>query len=205
MTPLTLASASPRRAHLLQSAGFRTVIRPIDVDESSPDREHPARSLALRKARAALHILNAEHGLPPFGLTADTLVHLPDQPPLGKPTDRHDAARMLRALAGNTHLVTTAVTLFSLPEQRILDTLDVTTAVHFLPLSDALIDAYLDTDEPWDKAGAYAIQGLGASFVRAIEGSWSNVVGLPLAEVVSTLRTAGAFRLAPWEPTPPDP
>lgn len=202
MTPILLASASPRRLALLASVGFRPVVRPVDVDETPDDSAGPelVARLAERKALAAIARLTGAPDEPTLGLAADTLVHLPNAPPLGKPRDRDDARRMLNALSGRTHVVRTGVAVFSCEDRMLRDVFSVSTEVVFGPLDEATIAAYLDTDEPWDKAGAYAIQGLGGALVRAIHGSWSNVVGLPLFEVVSTLRTHGAFDPVPWQP-----
>lgn len=202
MSRILLASASPRRRELLESVGIDPVVCPVEVDESPDGGSHTelAARLARRKAEAALRIRPGGQDEPLLGIAADTLVHLPGGAPLGKPRDRDDAGRMLRCLADQRHVVRTGVAVFSHAQQRVLDVFVVATEVVFGPLAPEAIEAYLDTDEPWDKAGAYAIQGLGGAFVREIHGSWSNVVGLPLFEVVSTLRTHGAFEVVPWKP-----
>lgn len=182
---LVLASASPRRAELLSSAGFSFDVAAADVDET-PRRGEAPREYALRVAHekaAAIHGRLRGAAI----LAADTVVvagaHL-----LGKPADAADAARMLALLSGTTHTVTTAVVLRVRGDaaQEIAET-----RVEFCRLSSAEIDWYVATGEPDGKAGAYAIQGRAARFVTSIEGSWSNVVGLPVATVYRMLKAAG--------------
>ena len=180
---LILASASPRRAELLASAGFDFEVAPAEVDETPAPGEPPiayALRVARDKARAA-----AAAGLSPGGilLAADTVVAVQGQI-LGKPAGRLDAARMLRLLGGAIHEVHTAVVLRRASDEQ-SDV--VTTRVRFVPLSEAEIQWYVDSGEPDGKAGAYAIQGRGARFIDWIEGSWSNVVGLPIATVYRLL------------------
>jgi septum formation protein len=179
---LVLASTSPRRRELLVLLGipFRAVA-PVGVDESPLDGESPlelVRRLAVEKAGSV-------DGDPV--LAADTVVEL-DGEVLGKPVDADDARRMLGRLSGRTHLVHTAVAARS-GEHIELEV--VTTSVGFVPLSAEAIDWYVSTGEPLDKAGAYAIQGRGGVFVETIEGSVSNVVGLPLTAVVRLLDVHG--------------
>ncbi|HSC25896.1 MAG TPA: Maf family protein [Vicinamibacterales bacterium] len=181
---LLLASASPRRADLLRSAGFDFEISPADVDESPHTGEEP-RPYALRVATEKADV--AASGCRDSGravLAADTVVVARGQL-LGKPRDASDARRMLRSLAGAVHEVHTAVVLGT-RARRVSDI--VTTRVHLLPLSEREIDWYIQTGEPDGKAGAYAIQGCGSRFIDWIEGSWSNVVGLPVAAVYRLLK-----------------
>jgi septum formation protein len=171
---LILASASPRRRELLAALGLTPPVRPVDVDETPLDGE-PAVDCVLRLARA-----KAEAGAGPgeLVLAADTLVVL-DGRILGKPADPEDAAVMLGQLAGRDHLVQTGVAVRngdSFAEAAAVETTRVTIA----PLTASQIADYVATGEPLDKAGAYAIQGLGALFVERIDGNYSNVVGLPL-------------------------
>ncbi len=180
---MILASASPRRAELLAAAGFRFDVAPADVDETPQPGESPT-TYALRvahdKAAAATAALA---GGARIILAADTVVAIDGQI-LGKPVDGDDAARMLRLLSGRLHEVHTAVVVRDGErEQHAV----VTTRVRFQPLSDSEIAWYVASGEPDGKAGAYAIQGLGARFVEWIEGSWSNVVGLPIATVYRLL------------------
>ena len=177
---LVLASGSPRRRELLALLGLPFDVVPVDVDESVPPGEMPrdlVRRLAIDKA-GPLAVADLDADL--VVLAADTTVDVAGEI-LGKPTDPDDARRMLRALSGRTHLVHTGVAV-----RRAGRTLHevVTTIVSMTPLTDSSIEWYLATGEPMDKAGAYAIQGAGGAFVAGIEGSASNVVGLPLPTVV---------------------
>jgi septum formation protein len=181
---LILASASPRRAELLASAGFEFDIAPTDVDETPGVAESPegyARRVARDKAIAARARCQPTHGVV---LAADTVVVVDGQI-LGKPKNSDDARRMLRLLSGGVHEVHTAVVV-STPTGERAEL--VTTRVRFVPLDDAEIDWYVASGEPEGKAGAYAIQGRAARFIDRIEGSWSNVVGLPLATVARMLK-----------------
>jgi septum formation protein len=181
---IVLASASPRRAELLRAAGIDFDIQPANVDETIVSGEAPneyVSRLAEGKAR-----LVYERDVRRTVLAADTAVVV-DAHILGKPLDDPDASRMLRMLSGRTHEVLTAVSVFH-PGQ-IVDTRVDATTVEFAPLSDADIDWYVSSGEPMDKAGAYAVQGLASRFVTRIEGSYSNVVGLPVALVYRMLTT----------------
>jgi len=181
---ITLASASPRRAELLRAAGIDFDIRPADIDEAIRPGEAPGdyvSRLAEAKARA-VHERDGNRTV----LAADTAVVVDGQI-LGKPMDEADAGRMLRMLGGRTHEVLTAVSVFH-PGQ-IVDTRVDTTKVEFAQLSESDIDWYVSSGEPMDKAGAYAVQGLASRFVTRVEGSYSNVVGLPIALVYQMLTT----------------
>jgi nucleoside triphosphate pyrophosphatase len=186
---LVLASQSPRRRELLVQLGIEPQVRPAHADEAIRPGE-PPRDYVLRVARDKARAVAGE-----LVLAADTAVVLRDEV-LGKPLDHEDARRMLRALSGSAHEVLTAVVV-----RRAASALEaeavVSTAVEFAPLGESEIAWYLGTGEPLDKAGAYGIQGAGGAFVRAVRGSVSNVVGLPLAETAGLLRRAG-FPL-PWE------
>jgi septum formation protein len=174
---LILASASPRRAELLRAAGFDFVIVATDIDERLRPDEPPAafvRRLAAEKSAAGLAQVRPEDVVV---LGADTAVVV-DGEVLGKPRDDHDAAAMLARLSGRRHEVLTGVSLrTSTAEAGFVEA----TTVEFSHLSDAEIAWYVASGEGRDKAGAYAIQGLAARFIPRIEGSYSNVVGLPLA------------------------
>ena len=185
---LVLASQSPRRRELLAQLGLSFDVRPSDADETVHPGE-PPRDYVLRVAREKARAVAGD-----LVLAADTAVVLGDEV-LGKPADDADARRMLRALSGTEHEVLTAVVLRRDAALE-LDTV-VSTRVVFAELSDREIDRYVSTGEPRDKAGAYAIQGAGGAFVRSVEGSVSNVVGLPLAETAALLRRAGLA--LPWE------
>jgi septum formation protein len=176
---LILASASPRRAELLTAAGFTFEVLPADVDETPRDGEPPERyteRVARDKARQVVQTVG-ETDIAVLG--ADTEV-VADCRILGKPADLDHAKRMLEALSGTVHDVLTAVVICANRREWVEV---VTTRVHFLPMSQRDIDWYCASGEPMGKAGAYAIQGLGARFIDRIEGSWSNVVGLPLHAV----------------------
>ncbi len=197
MTPLVLASRSPRRRELLEQLGVPLVVRPADADEAVLPGE-AARDYVRRVAREKARLCSgAEAGGGAVVLAADTAVVLRGGV-LGKPADAEDARRMLRALSGTVHEVLTAVCVRrGAPAPAVeLDAL-VSTEVTFARLSPAEIDWYVATGEPLDKAGGYAIQGSGGAFVVRVDGSVSNVVGLPLAETADLLRRAG-FPL-PWE------
>jgi septum formation protein len=178
---LILASASPRRSELLRAAGIQFDVLPADIDESvlpGESAEHHVRRLAEAKACA---VLPRAGGRPV--LSADTVVVVAGEI-LGKPADAADARRMLRLLAGRSHEVMTGVYLRRHGGNGGSQTSEVAvTTVEFAPLSDAEIEWYVASGEPRDKAGAYAIQGLASRFVTRVDGSYSNVVGLPVAVV----------------------
>lgn len=178
---LILASASPRRAELLRAAGFDFTIRSADVDESVHVGELPRDyviRLAIDKARAVAR----EPGEVVLG--ADTTVVVDDDI-LGKPVDDTDATRMLRRLAGRSHQVLTGVcVLFG----DGVDARVATTDVEFLKMDEEEIAWYVATGEPMDKAGGYAIQGRCSRFISRVNGSYTNVVGLPLAVVYDMLK-----------------
>ena len=186
---LVLASASPRRAELLRTAGFTFEVRPADVDETPRPAEPPA-TYALRVARdkalAAAERVNRHDA---WILAADTVVVVHGRI-LGKPTGPADARRMLSMLSGVVHEVLTAVVLRHAGSET---SEVVSTRVRFTTLSAAEVDWYVESGEPDGKAGAYAIQGLGSRFVDWIEGSWSNVVGLPVATVYRMLGGAACY------------
>ena len=187
---LVLASASPRRAELLRLAGLSFTVRPADLDETIRPGESPA-GYAGRLARDKA--LAAGGGAEPSAiLAADTIVVI-DGRILGKPRDRADATRMIGLLAGRTHEVLTAIALRLLPEETTGSDL-ATTRVSFAPMSKEEIAWYAGTGEGLDKAGAYALQGRGALFIAGIEGSYTNVIGLPL-ERLHPLLTRSGFRL----------
>lgn len=182
---LVLASSSPRRAQLLTSAGIAFIVRAPEVDETRHRGELPE-DYVVRVATA-----KAAASGPPAAdtliLAADTIVvSVNTGEVLGKPKDDADAARMLGLLSGQTHLVMTAVALVS--HARGVETDLTISRVTFHPLSPEEIAWYVASGEPRDKAGAYAIQGLGSRFVARVDGSYSNVVGLPMDVVYRRLR-----------------
>ncbi len=187
---ITLASASPRRAELLTRFGVRFEQQSADADESRIGGESPL-SYVTRIARLkAATVLPVARTMPV--LAADTVVVLDDDI-LGKPADSDQARQMLRRLSGQTHTVLTSVVVGDH-----MKTMQATsyTRVGFRSLTASEIDAYVATDEPADKAGAYGIQGLGAVLVSKIDGSYSGVVGLPLAETARLLEEFGIQLLA---------
>jgi septum formation protein len=196
--PIVLASASPRRRDLLASLGLDFAIDPARGEEPLPEPGEAPEAYAMRMARAKAGEVALRHpGTVVLG--ADTIVVLdgegtegregnPAAPAiLGKPADREDGLRMLRCLSGRVHRVVTGCCLIlpDRPDSAIL--FRAVTKVAMPRLRDPAIQAYLATGEPDDKAGAYAIQGLGGFLVERIEGSYSNVVGLPLWEVLERL------------------
>ncbi len=197
---ILLASASPRRRVLLRAAGLDVTILPASIDEAHQPGEHPvhlARRLARDKAQAAGARYHADH--PEFEvlpvLAADTVVHArhdargPSEATVfEKPVDVADAHRILACLSDRWHSVTTG---FCLLWQGRAHVDHVTTRVRFRPLTERLIELYVATGEPMDKAGAYGIQGGGAVLVARVEGSYTNVVGLPLEAVVAAMHRLG--------------
>jgi len=185
--PIVLASASPRRSDLLRMIGLEFTVRPADVDETPLPGESPE-ALAERLARAKATALQ---GLPSPALTlgADTVVAI-DAMVLGKPADAVEARAMLRRLSGRTHEVITAIAVRALPEETV-DCASAISRVRFAALSDREIDWYADSGEGLDKAGAYALQGKGSLFVEAIDGSYTNVIGLPMETLYRILRRHG--------------
>jgi septum formation protein len=194
LASLVLASASPRRVELLRAAGIQVEVRPADVDESRCESEAPetyVRRLAFAKADAIVR-----GGESRAILGADTIVLINDEV-LGKPGDTADARRMLLMLSGRRHVVLTGVSLIGPreaaaqgPPRPCLTRVSATT-VEFADLTGDDLEWYLASGEPMGKAGAYAIQGLASRFVTRIEGSYSNVVGLPVADVHEMCRAVG--------------
>lgn len=185
-TTLWLASASPRRRTLLEGAGYQVEVQPSHAPEDLVPGEAPntaARRLATLKCDAVPSDQVA--------VAADTLVHL-DGVVLNKPIDRTEARAHLTRLSGRWHEVTTGVCVRYGPASH---TFAVSTAVRFRDLTAGEIDAYIGTGEADDKAGAYGIQGLGGGLVAEVRGSWTNVMGLPVEEVIAALRDLGGAPL----------
>ncbi|HSK23772.1 MAG TPA: Maf family protein [Egicoccus sp.] len=187
---LVLASGSPRRAELLARLGLTPEIRPSDVDETPRPDEAPD---DLVRRLAALKAMAADATDDEVVLAADTEVAV-DGEVLGKPADRDHAAAMLRRLSGRSHEVVTGVAARRGP---LVHVDAVHTTVVFRDLADAEVAWYLDTGEPFGKAGGYGLQGAGAALVARIDGSDTNVIGLPLAETVALLREVGFDPLTP--------
>lgn len=192
MPSLFLASGSPRRRELLAQIGvpFSTLTAPID-ETPQPGEQPRAYVCRLASSKAAAGQALAPEGAVVLG--ADTAVIL-DERILGKPVDGQDARAMLGALSGRTHQVLTAV---AVCDAGAAEVICVSSQVRFRHLAAREIEAYWASGEPADKAGSYAIQGLGAVFVEAIEGSYSGVVGLPLCETAALL---ARFGIACWQP-----
>ena len=183
---LQLASRSPRRREILEALGIRFTIVSVDVDESPLDGEKPA-DMVLRLAQAKAEAVDA--GADSIVLGADTEVVI-DGEALGKPRDEADALAMLARLSGRAHQVLTGVAVCGPHGTR---TALSKTDVYFREISRDEALAYWQSGEPRDKAGAYAIQGLGGVYVERIDGSYSGVVGLPVFETMALLREAGIY------------
>lgn len=182
MKPFILASQSPRRKQLLEQAALSFTVIPSQVNEHfnlNVPPEEAVTQLAADKARSILQKYPDR-----IVLGADTVIAI-DGEILGKPRDEADAAVMLRRLSGRTHDVITGVALLSSAKERVFAE---KTEVAFYPLTDDEINDYIKSGEPFDKAGAYGIQGLGATLVKRISGDYNAVVGLPLAKVFRELR-----------------
>ena len=183
---LLLCSASPRRRDLLSAVGVRFRVMPAHIDERQRSGES-ALAYVTRMAREKAAAAPAGAGT--VKLAADTIVAIADEV-LGKPRDRSDAQRMLRLLSGKEHRVITAVCV----EENLRT---VATAVRFAPLTAAQIHWLAESGDGDDKAGAYAVQGLAGAFVERIEGSFTNVVGLPMVDTIALLEQAGVE--LPWK------
>jgi len=183
MKPIILASSSPRRIELLKATGLRFKIQPSAIDEGQISFVRPrdrAIKAALLKANAVATSLDTG-----VVIGADTIVCLGDKI-YGKPADRLSAEQMLRSLSGQTHCVITGLAIREVQHSTVfLDAVE--TRVKMRHISDEELQWYLDSGEPFDKAGAYGIQGLAGKFVERIEGCYFNVVGLPLPRLIEML------------------
>ena len=182
--PLILASSSPRRRELLDLMGLTYTVETPDVDESFSGRPSETVMEISRRKAAAVAARHSDSII----IAADTLVFADGA--LGKPHTQERAKEMLRSLAGNWHHVYTGITVINTRSGRILRNVD-KTRVHLVPMTEQEIDAYVATGEPLDKAGAYGIQGMGGMFVDRIDGSYSNVVGLPMSMLRTMLAQIG--------------
>ncbi len=186
---LILASRSPRRSYLLEQAGLTFEVMPSAVDESAMPLSEPV-GYARRQAESKAGDLADQHTAA-WVIGADTIVVIGDAI-LGKPASTAHAREMLRQLSGKTHQVMTGYAICNRSKKYAFsDT--IVTDVAFKKLAEAEIDWYVQTGEPFDKAGAYAIQGFGTFLVRRINGSYTNVVGLPVCEVVERLLAEGVI------------
>ena len=199
MTELILASASPRRRQLMDLLGIPFVVKPSPIDEEALSLTGPPARQAMDSAVAKAVAAAAVDG-DRWILAADTVVFV-DGAILNKPTDRDDARRMLRLLSGRSHIVTTGVYLYH-DKKDSPPPLYEETEVWMTPLSDPVIEAYIDTGEPDDKAGAYGIQGYGGSLIPRVEGCYFNVMGLPLYRTARLLEEAGIQVIAAWGKAP---
>ena len=190
---LILASKSPRRNELLEQAGLTFSVIPSDFDESTVALSDPD-SYVITLAESKAVDISQKH---PAGwvIGADTIV-LIDRKILGKPGSKEKARDMLQRLSGKTHQVLTGYCICCKKKNRFFSE-TIKTDVRFKKLSDAEIEWYIQTGEPFDKAGAYAIQGIGTFLVKSINGSYTNVVGLPVCEVIDFLIKEGVIGLNP--------
>ena len=189
-----LASKSPRRTELLQQIGVEHKIIDIEVDEnisSSNSPQENVRALSVLKCQEGVRkVITDEVGSFPV-LAADTIVVLGDKV-FGKPESESDAMSMLLKLSGKTHIVMTAVTVGIISkDQAKFHTINVASNVEFAKLTESDCKEYCKTNEPFDKAGGYGIQGYGSAFIKKIDGSYSNIVGLPIHEVVELFKELG--------------
>ena len=173
---LVLASKSPRRSEILRNAGIEFTVRVADADETLPDGIKPCDAVVYLAAKKAMAVERADDEMV---LGADTIVVLDDKI-LGKPKDKEDAYNMIKSLSGRVHSVFTGVCAMG---NGCSMTFAEETKVEFLSLTDEEINDYINTDEPYDKAGAYGIQGLASKFIRGIQGDYFNVVGLPISRI----------------------
>lgn len=192
---IILASASPRRRELLQQICIKAIVQPVDIDESQKQNESVndyVERLAMEKAQRGFDTISNDENLPVLG--SDTIVEIDGQV-LGKPENRKHAKKMLMQLSGKSHEVHTSVAIVTHNKSVIMTS---SSQVEFKTLGSQEIDSYLASGEADDKAGAYAIQGIAAQFVKNINGSFSGVMGLPLYETVELLKQCG---VAPLEQT----
>jgi septum formation protein len=193
MFEIILASQSPRRRQLLEDAGFIIRVHSLKVSETIEENLNPldfVATLARRKAHHFVHTSKPSDLNEKLVISADTVVVL-DEQILGKPENNQQAVQYLRSLSGRTHSVITGVTLVPDGLWSSEVTFTETTNVYFHALTDPQIEAYVQSGEPMDKAGAYAIQGEGRHFVQKYEGSWSNVVGLPMERLEDLISKRG--------------
>ncbi len=187
MVPLILASASPRRKELLANLGLNIKIKVSQVDETMEEDIPPAQQVEkLAERKAAAVASETAEGLV---IGADTLVVLAGKP-LGKPANRQEAVQMINELQGKSHEVLTGLAVIDAATGQSVVTHQ-TTAVHFKPMTREQVERYVSTGEPYDKAGAYAVQGKASIFIESIQGCYFNVVGLPVSKLADALRVFG--------------
>lgn len=182
-----LASGSPRRIEMMKKHGIRPVVHPAEIDENIPPEHGMCQTvmfLALKKAKAVEAEYLASEGKPPIIIAADTIVYKDEI--MGKPENREDAFRMISSLRNDVHFVVTGCALVEAGMQNARVFAEIT-KVFVKDFSDEELNAYLDTDEPYDKAGAYAIQGIFSKHIDHIEGDYDNVVGFPWERIEKEL------------------
>ncbi len=184
-----LASASPRRLELLKSMGFNFSVVPSGVDEKFLEGESVSEHVMRLSREKALAV--ADRNPEAWVLGADTVVII-DTEVLGKPGSKEEAREMIMRLSGKKHRVLTGFSVVRTSVNVVKSDL-VESSVYFKEVSSDELEWYIGTEEPYDKAGGYAVQGKAASFVREIRGSYTNVIGLPLSEVVAVLKEVGAI------------
>ncbi len=193
MLPIILASTSPRRIELLSHAGYQVITRSPGVDEIEIKGESPSKMvvrLALEKASAVQQTIEKDEYKKVLIIAADTTVVAPNgKKVLGKPKNEKEAQKMLSTLAGATHTVLTGYCILQSEKGKVTKRLTkvVTSRVTMRKLSKNLIQGYVTTGEPMDKAGAYGAQGIGMTLIEKIQGSYTNVVGLPMAQLIQDL------------------
>lgn len=186
---IILASKSPRRKELLENAGFNISILPSDADEniSESNPTELVKKLSFLKAESVYNNVKEKNSLGAIVLGADTVVYANGEI-LGKPKDKEEAREMIKMLEGKVHSVFTGFTLFFANGESITDYSE--TKVYVYPMTDDDIEEYISTDEPYDKAGAYGIQGIFGKYVEKIEGDYQNVVGLPVSKILWTIKNS---------------
>lgn len=187
-----MASESPRRRRLLRQVGIEIEVLPAEVDEVPVKGRNPEEE-TVRLAVGKAVFTGSKLPVGRWVLAADTLVVVGDTI-LGKPVDEQDAVRMIKMIAGKTHRVITGWCILKSPDEIVKKSF-VESKVRIKNMDEDTVKAYVKTGEPMDKAGSYAVQGVGAFMVKSIEGSYTNVVGLPLCEVVEALEEVGAARM----------
>lgn len=190
---IVLASASPRRSELLSRIGLEFEVVPSNVDEELHPGESPEAHVIRLSCAKALAVSGRQAQSGRWFIGSDTVV-VCDDCILGKPADAREAKAMLSRLAGRSHQVISGYAVHDRDNGRTISSA-VTTTVFFKDLTPREIEGYITTGEPFDKAGAYAIQGIGSFLVPRISGSYTNVVGLPLCEVIAALEELGAIEL----------
>lgn len=195
---IVLASASPRRLELLTQIGLDVHVVPSHIDEGAVGNESPEDHVIRLSCLKALKVAGRLSVPGRWFIGSDTIV-LKNQTILGKPRDATEAKKMLKSLSGRTHRVISGFAVHDRVSGRTISGA-VTTKVFFKKLTNAEIEGYIATGEPFDKAGSYAIQGIGSFMIPKIEGSYTNVVGLPLCEVISALEELEAIELFRNEP-----